>query len=146
MLLGQGGCGKTFIVQQYVARVVAYAFASDEAIRMIAFSNPQATNLSSDLFPAYTVHRASQMRVQNLVNSEMNAGAKLPELEVFWNPARVVVAEEITMWPAAVYNMGLLRSAWGRLAQCDLDMDEYRMRGKLWGRMPIVSMSLRISY
>ena len=142
MLLGQGGCGKTFIVQQYVARVVAYAFGTDEAIRMIAFSNPQATNLSSDRFPAYTVHRASQMRVQNLVNSAMNAGAKLAELENFWNPARVMVAEEITMWPAAVYNMGLLRSAWGRLAQCDLDMDEYRLRGKLWGRMPLVAMSL----
>ena len=36
-----GGCGKTFIVQQYVARVVSYAFGSDNAIRMIAFSNPQ---------------------------------------------------------------------------------------------------------
>ena len=46
------------------------------------------------------------------------------------------------MWPAAVYNMGLVRSAWGRLEQCDLDMDDYSMRGKLWGKMPIVSMSL----
>ena len=102
MLLGQGGCGKTFIVQQYVARVVAYAFGTDEAIRMIAFSNPQATNLSSDRFPAHTVHRASQMRVQNLINSEMSAGEKLPLLEEYWNPARSVVAEEITMWLAAV--------------------------------------------
>ena len=138
MLLGQGGCGKTFIVQQFVARAVAYTFGAEEAIRMIAFSNPQATNLSSDRFPAYTVHRASQMRVQNLINSEMNPGAKLAELELFWNPGRVVVAEEITMWPASVFNMGLLRSAWGRLGQCELDMDEYRIRGRLWGRMPIV--------
>ena len=139
MLLGQGGCGKTFIVQQYVARVVAYAFGTDEAIRMIAFSNPQATNLSSDRFPAHTVHRASQMRVQNLINSEMSAGEKLPLLEEYWNPARSVVAEEITMWPAAVYNMGLLRSAWGRLGQCELDMDEYRFAGQLWGKTPLVS-------
>ena len=142
MLLGQGGCGKTFIVQQYIARVVAYTFGVDEAIRMIAFSNPQATNLSSDRFPAYTVHRASQMRVQNLINSEMHPGSKLADLQQFWNLARVVVAEEITMWPASVFNMGLLRSAWARLEQCALDLDEYRMRGQLWGRMPIVPMSL----
>ncbi len=64
LLLGQGGCGKTWLVQQLIARVVVYAFGTDEAIRMIAFSNPQATNLSSDRFPAYTVHRASCMAVQ----------------------------------------------------------------------------------
>ena len=29
LLLGQGGCGKTWLVQQYIARVVAYAFATE---------------------------------------------------------------------------------------------------------------------
>ena len=37
LLLGQGGCGKTWLVQQFIAKVVAYAFCTDEAIRMIAF-------------------------------------------------------------------------------------------------------------
>ena len=134
LLLGQGGCGKTWLVQHFIARIVAYAFGTDEAIRMIAFSNPQATNLSSDRFPAYTVHRACGMRVQNLVNSTMSPGNKLSDLEAFWEPARVTVAEEITMWPADVFNMGLLRSAWGRRKKCSLDMDAYRFKHILWGR------------
>ena len=73
------------------------AFGDNEAIRMVAFSNPQATNLSSDRFPAYTVHRASQMVVQKLTNAAMNPGDKLRALETFWQPARVKVGEEITM-------------------------------------------------
>ena len=138
LLLGQGGCGKTWLVQEYIARVVAYAFGTDDAIRMVAFSNPQATNLSSDRFPALTVHRASQMRVQKLVNSTMHPGDKLRALESYWEPARVKVGEEITMWPADVYNMGLVRSAWGRRAKCELDMDAYRFKGNLWGKTPLV--------
>ena len=51
LLLGQGGCGKTWLVQQFIARVVAYAFCTDEAIRMIAFSKPQATNFPPTDFP-----------------------------------------------------------------------------------------------
>ena len=138
LLLGQGGCGKTWLVQEFIARVVAYAFGTDEAIRMVAFSNPQATNLSSDRFPAYTVHRASRMKVQKNVNSTMSPGDKLGELEAFWEPARAVVAEEITMWPADVFNMGLLRSAWGRRNKCELNMDAYRLKGHFWGRCPLV--------
>ena len=120
LLLGQGGCGKTFIVQQFVARVVAYAFGTNEAIRMLAFSNPQATNLSSDRFPAVTVHRACGMAVQKMSNSLLNPGDKLTALEAFWGPARLTVGEEITMWPAEIFNMGLVRSAWGRRFQLSL--------------------------
>ena len=119
------------MVQQFIAKVVAYAFCTDEAIRMIAFSNPQATNLSSDRFPAHTVHRACCMRVQKLTNSTMSPGNKRSELEGFWEPARVTVAEEITMWPAEVFNMGLLRSAWGRRNKCNLDMDAYKFKRNL---------------
>jgi len=126
------------LVQQILARVVAYAFGTDEAIRMVAFSNPQATNLSSNRFPAYTVHRASKMWVQALKNNTMSPGNNLPALQSFWDPGRDVVAEEITMWPADVFNMGLLRSAWGRREKCDLDMDAYRFKGNLWGRCALI--------
>ena len=37
LLLGQGGCGNTWLVQQFIAKVVIYAFCTDGAIRMIAF-------------------------------------------------------------------------------------------------------------
>ena len=78
------------------------------------------------------------MRVQKLTNSTMSPGDKRSELEGFWEPARVTVAEEITMWPAEVFNMGLLRSAWGRRNKCNLDMDAYRLKQNLWGRCPMV--------
>ena len=61
------------------------------------FSNPQATNLSSEKFPAVTVHRASAMPVQQLANSLMAPRDKLPELEKCWRPVRVSVGEEFTM-------------------------------------------------
>ena len=78
------------------------------------------------------------MRVQKLSNSTMHPGNKLRALESYWEPARVKVGEEITMWPADVYNMGLVRSAWGRRAKCDLDMDDYRFKRNLWGKTPWV--------
>ena len=75
-----------------------------------------------------------EMRAQKLTNSTMHPGNKLRALESYWEPARVKVGEEITMWPADVYNMGLVRSAWGRRAKCELDMDDYRFKGNLWGK------------
>ena len=67
------------------------------------------------------------MKVQRLINNTMSPGDKLPALESYWEPARVKVGEEITMWPAEVYNMGMLRCSWGRQAKRDLDMDEYSL-------------------
>ena len=78
------------------------------------------------------------MRVQKLTNSTTHPGNKLRDLESYWEPARVKVGEEFTMWPADVYNMGLVRSAWGRRAKCELDMDDYRCTGKSWGKTPLV--------
>ena len=84
---------------------------------MVAFPTPQATALSSDRFPAYTVHRASQMAVQKLNNAAMNPGEKLRALETFWQPARVKVGEEITMWPAEVFNMGFAAECMGATSE-----------------------------
>ena len=66
------------------------------------------------------------MKVQKNVNSTMSPVDKRGELEAVWEPARAAVAEDITMWPAGVFNMGLLRSAWGRRNTCELNMDAYR--------------------
>ena len=68
----------------------------------------------------------------------MSPGNKRSELEGFGEPARVTVADDIAMWPAEVFNMGLLRSAWGRRNKCDLDMDAYRLKQNLWGHCPMV--------
>ena len=60
------------------------------------------------------------MRVQKLTHSTTHFGNTLRALESCWEPARVKVGEEITMWPADVYNMGLVRSAWGGGEACQM--------------------------
>ena len=116
-----------------------YAFGGPEALRLIAFSNAQAANLSSEEFPAYTMHRACKLQVQKLSNSMMKPNeSQLLYLQGYWGPARVLVLEEFTMCPAEGYNMGLLRSAYGRARQCGRNVDEYLVRGNFWGGIPIV--------
>ena len=139
LLLGQGGCGKTFVVQYYMGRIVRYAFGTADAMRMVAYSNAQAANLASEVQPAFTMHRAAALTVQALTNDRMVPNQdQSARLENFWNPARVLVVEEFTMVPAEGYNMGLFRSAWGRKAKCNLDVSNYNQKGCYWGRTPIV--------
>ncbi len=87
-------------MQEYAARLVSYAFGTDEAIRMVMLSNALVANLASDRFLSLTVLRDSQMRVLKLSNSTMNPVDELPVLQDCWSPAPVKVGEEITMWLA----------------------------------------------
>ncbi len=137
LLLGQGGSGKTHVVQQYVAPAVRFAFESPNALRMCAFSNAQATNLSTNEFHAVTLHNACSMGVQSLLNKDMYPKAKLRNLEEFWGPCRCLVLEEFSLCPAEGYNMGLWRSAWGR-RDFVLDINEYATHGSYWGGVPLV--------
>ncbi len=108
-------------------------------MRMVAYSNAQAANLSTDKQPAFTMHRASALPAQQLSNDFMTPNdAQMITLEAFWNPARVLIIEEFTMIPAEGYNMGLYRSAWGRKEQCGLSIADYDQRGQYWGRVPVV--------
>ena len=86
LLLGQGGCGKTYLVQSFIARLVKYAYRTPDAVRMIALSNAQAANLSTAEFPAYTMHRACRMVVQKLKNSLMDPKEKLQNSSNSGNP------------------------------------------------------------
>ena len=52
--LGQGGCGKAWLVHNFLALATAYVFKSADAVRGVAFSNAQAANLSSAQFLAVT--------------------------------------------------------------------------------------------
>ncbi len=114
-------------------------FGTPEALRLIAFSNAQAANLSSEEFPAYTMHRACKLQVQKLSNGLMIPNeSQLATLESYWGPARVLILEEFTMFSAEGYNMGLLRSAYGRSNQCGRNVDEYLIKGNFWGGIPIV--------
>ena len=78
LLLGQGGSGKTHVVQKIVFPVVEYLWPSpapDRASMMVvAFSNAQAKNISTETVKARTLHNACAMRVQKYINAKPRPG------------------------------------------------------------------------
>ncbi len=115
-----------------------YTFGTPEALRLIAFSNAQAANPSSEEFPACTMHRACKLQVQKLSNGLMIPNeSQLTTLESYWGPAGMLISQEFTMCPAEDNNMCLLRSAYGRSSQCGRNVDEYLIKGNFWGGIPI---------
>ena len=68
LLLGQGGSGKTHIVQNLIFPVVHFIWPADkeeETLMVVAAKNAQAKNISSESVRAKTLHVASCMRVQS---------------------------------------------------------------------------------
>ena len=80
LLLGQGGSGKTHVVQKIVFEVVGYIWPSfgegNQTLLVVAMSNAQAKNISTTKVKARTAHIASAMRIQQLINSKMRLGNK----------------------------------------------------------------------
>ena len=137
-LFSEGGCGKTWLVHTFIVPAAVYAFNSTDAIRLVAFTNAQSANLSSKDVAARTLHTSCGMSVQKLSNSLLAPGKKLKALIAYWQPVRVLVMDEITLCPAEAYNMGLLRTAFARQEQCDLNIGDYSTRGNYWGRIQLV--------
>lgn len=74
LLLGQGGSGKTHIVQNLIFPVVQFIWPpqqDEDALMVVAAKNAQAKNISTESVRAKTLHTASCMRVQSLSNSQM---------------------------------------------------------------------------
>ena len=82
---------------------------------VVASSNAQAMNISTTSVKARTLHNASGMRAQQLINPRMRPGNKQAHLTRLWNSVRVLVIEEISMVAAASYNMLDYRSMCGRI-------------------------------
>lgn len=69
LLLGQGGSGKTHIVQNVVFPVVHFIWPSEgeqSTLMVVAAKNAQAKNISTDTVRAKTLHGASLLGVQSL--------------------------------------------------------------------------------
>ena len=142
LLLGQGGSGKTHVVQNLVFKAVNFIWppASTEqpTLMVVASSNAQAKNISSVDVKARTLHNASGMRVQQLVNPKMRPGNKQAQLTRVWDHVRVLVIEEVSMVAAASYNMLDFRSMHGRSQTHDVAEVNYKKVGHHFGRVPIV--------
>ena len=141
LLLGQGGSGKTRIVQNIVFPVVHFIWPSEgeqSTLMVVAAKNAQAKNISTDTVRAKTLHGASLLGVQSLTNSNMAAGSNEKGLQKLWSSMRVLVVEEISMVSALLYNMLDFRAMLGRRLVFGVDPNTYAKTGCAFGRVPIV--------
>ena len=141
LLLGQGGSGKTHIVQNIVFPVVHFIWPPEEeqpTLMVVAAKNAQAKNISTDEVKAKTLHSAALLGVQSLNNSNMAAGSKEKGLQKLWNAVRVLGVEEISMVSALLYNMLDFRAMLGRRLVFGVDPSNYSQTGCAFGRVPIV--------
>ena len=142
LLLGQGGSGKTHVVQQLVFKAVAFIWPpsskAEPTLVVVASSNAQAKNISTSDVKGRTLHNACGMRVQKLSNDRMRPGNKQASLSKFWGQAKVLVIEECSMVAALWYNMLDVRSMHGRSLSHDVYETTYKKPGHHFGRIPIV--------
>lgn len=142
LLLGQGGSGKTHVVQKLVFDAVNFIWPpkspEDPTLMVVAFSNAQAKNISTARVKARTLHSATGMRVQQLINPLMRPGNKQKHLTRLWEDVHVLIIEEISMVSAACYNMLDFRSMHGRARTYSVSESTYKLPNHHFGRTPIV--------
>ena len=105
---------------------------------VVASSNAQAKNISTATVKARTIHNASAMRVQKLVNAKMRPGGKSQSLERLWVNVMVLIIEEISMVSAGIYNILDFRSIYGRTKTHSVAENTYKTSKYHFGRCPIV--------
>ena len=117
-MMGQGGSGKTAIVQEIVLPAVDFIFPPEQpngsSSIIVCSSWAQAQNISTDVFKAVSCHNATCMRVQSYRNKDMLPEAKQVVLEAKLNSKRALVMEEVSTLSPALYNMLLFRFYHGR--------------------------------
>ena len=141
LLLGQGGSGKTHVVQNLIFPVVHFIWPpskEEESLMVVAAKNSQAKNISTEGVRAKTLHRAGCTRIQSLRNQDLAPGKKEKALEKTWKNVRVLIIEEISMVSALLYNMLDFRAMCGRRLPFKVDRDTYMKVGCAFGRVPIV--------
>ena len=142
LLLGQGGSGKTHVVQKLVFKIVQFIWPkksdTEQTLMVVASSNAQAKNISTPDTRARTLHSASVMRIQKLTNDQMRPGNKQASLTKIWDHVRVLIIEECSMVAAAWYNMLDVRSMHGRSRTHDVCEASYKKPRHHFGRIPIV--------
>ena len=144
LLMGQGGTGKTAIVQDIVLPAIDFLFPppaalKDESAALIVCAKwSQAENISTDAHKAVSCHRACLLGVQSYRNCHILPRDKTPALRRVWDHKRLLVIEEVSMISPPLYNMLLYRSYHGRARTWEIPEHEYDKFIGAFGRMPIV--------
>ena len=142
LLLGQGGSGKTAMVQDIVLPAMDALFPVETTMAkstlIVCAKWSQAANISTDAHKAVSCHRAGVIGVQSFRNKDIPAGGKLKALQDTWETVRCLILEEVSMISPNLYNMLAFRSYLGRKAEWGAEEREYDQVGGAFGRMPIV--------
>ena len=87
LLMGQGGSGKTAVVQEIVLPTLDFLFGS-EATLIVCAKWSQAENISTDTHKAITCHRAASVAIQSYRTAKILPGDKRPALQRRWENLR----------------------------------------------------------
>ena len=140
--MGQGGSGKTAVVQEIVLPSMDFLFPAEEgqvpSSLIVCAKWSQAENISTPAHKAVSCHRASCQGIQSYRNKDMSPGQKKSALRRIWDVLRLLVLEEVSMISPSLYNMLLFCSYHGREATWEVPEGEYDKLAGAFGRMPIV--------
>jgi hypothetical protein len=137
LLMGQGGSGKTAVVQDIVLPTLDFLFDCEPTL-IVCAKWSQAENISTDTNKAITCHRAASVGIQSFRNANLLPGDKKRALERRWENLRCLVLEEVSMIGPDLYNLLLFRSFHGRRERWKVKESEYDKLQGAFGRMPIV--------
>ena len=136
-LIGQGGSGKTAVLQKILLRTLDFFFGC-EATLIVCSKWSQAENISTDTHKAIACHRAASVGIQSYRNANILPGDSKQALVRRWDPLRCLVLEEVNMIGPELYNLLLFRSFHGRRSRWSVEECEYDKLQGAFGRMPIV--------
>ena len=80
LLMGQGGSGKTAIIQEIVLPTLDILFTCDATL-IVCAKWSQAENISTDVHKAVTCHRAASVGIQSYRNANILPGDKKKAFE-----------------------------------------------------------------
>ena len=104
LLMGQGGSGKTAVVQEIVLPTLDFLFGGDATL-IVCAKWSQAENISTDTHKAVTCHRAASVGVQSYRNANILPGDKKQALQQRWKNKRCLAFEEVSMIGPDLYNL-----------------------------------------
>ena len=145
LLMGQGGSGKTAIVQEIVLPAMDKLFppaAPDyrRSTLIVCAKWSQAENISTKEHKAMSCHRAALMGIGTHRNKGMLPQDRKSALERRWNHLKALIIEEVSMVSPNLYNMLLYRGFHGRRDKFEVPEPDYMTQKGAFGRMPLVIM------
>ena len=124
LLMGQGGSGKTAVVQDIVLPALDFLFGC-EASLIVCAKWSQAENISTDTHRAVTCHRAASIGIQSYRNANILPGKNKQALQQRWENKRCLILEEVSMIGPDLYNLLLFRSFHARRTRWNVQECEY---------------------